>query len=69
MAVTPAYTGVITGHSDGGHAEISVTGATFDPSTTVRVKEAFGAGSFVQAHITLDEEGRRELIELLGGTP
>lgn len=67
--MTPAYTGVIAGHSDGDPAEISVTGAIFDPSTTVRVKSAIDEINAVTVYITLDEEGRRELIELLGGTP
>jgi hypothetical protein len=67
--MTPAYTGVITGHSDGDPAEISVTGATFDRTTKVRVKSAIDEINAVTADITLNEEGRRELIELLGGTP
>lgn len=69
--MTPAIAGVITGvpMTDEPDTAITVASATFDRTTTVLVRESLGGESFVAARIVLDEEGRRELIELLGGTP
>ena len=66
----PATGGLIE-HDDsyGDRCELRVTGTWRTPETVIVLREYFGVGSFVEAHIVLDEQERRELIVLLGGTP
>jgi hypothetical protein len=69
--VTPACGGLVRDVHEPNETDtfLSVTTAVLLPTTTVLVRNSLGRGSWAQAQIVLDEEGRRELIELLGGTP
>jgi hypothetical protein len=67
--MTPATPGVIERLHFGDQHRITVSSAMLTPDTTVVITEGFGQGSYVAARIVLDEDGRAELIELLGGTP
>lgn len=65
--MTPASGGHVRA-ADNPHATIHVVGELLSSTTTVFINQAL-AESNVSMRVRLDEEGRRELIELLGGTP
>jgi predicted nuclease with TOPRIM domain len=67
--MTPATPGVIERLHFGGQHRITVSSAILTPDTTVIVTEQRGSDNYVATRIVLDEDGRAELIELLGGTP
>jgi hypothetical protein len=69
--MTPACAGVVHDiyAAPASDTFISVASAVLRPTTTVVIRNALGAGGWAQTRVVLDEEGRRELIELLGGTP
>ena len=70
--MTPAIDGAIRsgpGIREEPQTTIIVAPSIFDPTTTLVIQESLGEESWALARIQLTEDGRRELIELLGGTP
>lgn len=64
----PATAGMIRGLGIR-HTEMTVSCKVLYPETEIHVEQQTGEISWSSAYIVLDDEGRRELIELLGGTP
>jgi hypothetical protein len=72
--MTPAGSALVHGHVGRDPARIDVTGQIFGPETTVHIQEWHQAAGPVpagwsHARVELDEQGRRDLIMALGGTP